>query len=48
MSASALIVMVAICSLIWGGFATLLVRAVRRESGKSAGAADEHPPRPSP
>ncbi len=44
MSASALVVMIVICSLIWGGFATLLVRAVRRESGKAA----EHPPQPSP
>ena len=44
MSASALVVMIAVCSLIWGGFATLLVRAMRRESGKAA----QHPPQPSP
>lgn len=44
MSGSALAVMIAVCTLIWGGFATLLTRAVRRESGKR----DEHPPHPSP
>ena len=44
MSASALTVMVLICTLIWGGFLALLSRAVRREGGK----ADEHPPHPSP
>lgn len=44
MSGSALVVMVSVCTLIWGGFLTLLTRAVRREGGK----ADEHPPHPSP
>lgn len=44
MTASALAVMIVICSLIWGGFVTLLTRAVRQESGK----AKEHPPHPSP
>lgn len=44
MSGPALVVMVAVCTLVWGGFVTLLTRAVRRESGK----ADEHPPHPSP
>jgi hypothetical protein len=44
MSGSALVVMVSICTLIWGGFLALLTRAVRQESGK----AEEHPPHPSP
>lgn len=44
MSASALAVMIVVCSLIWGGFTSLLIRAVRRESGK----AEEHPPHSSP
>ena len=48
MSTSALIVMVAICTLVWGGFAALLTRAVRAESGKAADGVEEHPPHPSP
>ncbi len=48
MSTSAVVMMVAVCCLIWGGFAFLLVRAVRREGAKSAERIDEHPPHPSP
>lgn len=48
MTASALVVMVAVCSLVWGGFALLLVRAVRQESGKSKRRAEETPAHPSP
>jgi hypothetical protein len=48
MSTSAVVMMVGVCCLIWGGFAVLLVRAVRKEGAKSAERIDEHPPHPSP
>lgn len=48
MSTAAVVVMASICSLIWGGFALLLRRAVRREGGKSAERAAEAPVGPSP
>jgi len=35
MSSSALIMMIAVCGFVWGGFVYLLVRAVRSEAGKS-------------
>ncbi len=34
MSSSAVVFMVLVCGIVWGGFVTLLARAVRRESGK--------------
>jgi hypothetical protein len=34
MSALAVVMMVVICGTIWGGFATLLARALMRERGK--------------
>lgn len=34
MSAAALVFMFVVCGTIWGGFATLLVRAIRREGRK--------------
>lgn len=34
MSALAIASMAIIATFVWGGFATLLVRALRRESGK--------------
>ena len=37
MSASAIVFMVFICGLIWGGFAFLLVRAARSEGRKARG-----------
>ncbi len=48
MSVAAVVMMIVVCCLIWGGFAVLLVRAVRREGVKSAERMDEHPPHPSP
>lgn len=35
MTAAALVFLVAVCGLVWGGFLTLLVRAVRSEGRKS-------------
>lgn len=37
MSDLATVMMVLICGFIWGGFALLLARAVRREGAKTAG-----------
>jgi len=37
MSALATAMMVAICGLVWGGFLTLLARALRSESRKAGG-----------
>ncbi|HEX2254337.1 MAG TPA: MetS family NSS transporter small subunit [Thermoanaerobaculia bacterium] len=34
MSPLAVVVMVLVCGTVWGGFALLLTRAVRREGGK--------------
>ncbi len=48
MSGSALVMMIVVCGLIWGGFLALLSRAVRREGAKQDGRIDEHPPHPSP
>lgn len=36
MSASALIFMIVVCGLVWGGFSGLLIRALRREGRKSS------------
>ena len=35
MSNIAVVFMVLVCGLVWGGFLGLLARAVRREDGKS-------------
>jgi hypothetical protein len=48
MSLSAVILMAVVCTIVWGGFAVLLVRAVREEGKKTSARIDEHPPRPSP
>lgn len=48
MSTVALVMMVLICAFLWGGFTTLLVRALRKEGAKTAARIDEHPPHPSP
>jgi len=48
MSGSAVVMMVVICGLVWGGFVTLLTRAVRKEGAKQNGRIDEHSPHPSP
>lgn len=48
MSSAAVVVMVAVCGLVWGGFAVLLNRAVREEGRKTRDRIDEHPPHPSP
>lgn len=37
MSGIAIAVMVAVCGLVWGGFAVLLVLALRREGSRRAG-----------
>ncbi|MEM9597752.1 MAG: MetS family NSS transporter small subunit [Acidobacteriota bacterium] len=37
MTGTAIATMVVICGLVWGGFATLLVRAMRREGQKQRG-----------
>lgn len=34
MSGLAVVMMVAICSFVWGGFALLLIRALTREGAK--------------
>lgn len=34
MSTHALITMIIICGLVWGGFTLLLIRAIRSESAK--------------
>lgn len=34
MSTTAIVVMVVICGSVWGGFLTLLLRAIRREGRK--------------
>jgi len=34
MSLSAAVMMVLICGFVWGGFSTLLIRAIRREGDK--------------
>ena len=39
MSGTAVVMMVVICGVVWGGFALLLVRALRRE-GRKSGAAE--------
>lgn len=48
MNMSAVVMMVVVCGLIWGGFVVLLTRAVRQEGAKQSGRIDEHPPHPSP
>lgn len=48
MSPAAIAMMVVVCSLVWGGFVALLVRAVRMEGAKATDRLDEHPPHPSP
>ena len=37
MSGSAIAFMIIVCTFIWGGFVTLLVRAVRSEGRKTRG-----------
>lgn len=34
MSGEAIVMMVVICGLVWGGFLVLLIRAIKRESSK--------------
>ena len=41
MTSTAITMMVLICGVVWGGFLTLLSRAVRHEGRKRAGDADE-------
>lgn len=36
MTATATVMMILICGLVWGGFAALLTRAIRREGRKHA------------
>ena len=38
MSASAIVMMLVICGIVWGGFVFFLVRAVRSEAKKQASA----------
>ena len=37
MSVSAIVFMVVVCGFVWGGFLTLLLRAVRSEGRKQSG-----------
>lgn len=37
MTGSAIAFMILVCGVVWGGFLTLLLRAVRSESKKSTG-----------
>ncbi len=37
MSGSAILFMIGICTFIWGGFVTLLVKAIRSEGRKTEG-----------
>lgn len=48
MSADAVVMMVAICGLVWGGFLVLLTRALREEGRKKRDRGDTPPPHPSP
>jgi hypothetical protein len=48
MSASAIVMMVGVCGIVWGGFTLMLSRAVQKEGGKVSDRIDEHPPHPSP
>lgn len=34
MTTQAIVMMVAVCGVVWGGFVVLLVRAIRREAQK--------------
>ncbi len=40
MNATAVVLMVLICGLVWGGFILLLTRAVRHEGRKTQGGDD--------
>ena len=40
MTTTAIFTMIAICSLVWGGFLSLLFRALRHESRKQGQSAD--------
>ncbi len=42
MSSDAIIMMVLICGLVWGGFAGLLLRAAKYERQKGDGRTDDH------
>ena len=35
MTGSAVVMMIAICGFVWGGFVIMLVQAIRNESAKS-------------
>lgn len=48
MSPASIVMMVVVCSFVWGGFVTLLVRAIRMEGAKAADRIDEQSPHPSP
>lgn len=41
MSGAALVTMIVVCGLVWGGFAAFLVRALRRERGRGGGEAGD-------
>lgn len=41
MTAMAIVMMVLICGVVWGGFAALLLRAARRERHKGGQRADD-------
>ena len=41
MSSISIVMMILICGVIWGGFATLLMRAVKHEGRKSEGRLDD-------
>ncbi len=41
MTTTAIVTMILICGLIWGGFVTILVYAIRREGRKRMTSAEE-------
>ena len=41
MSGAAVIMMIVICGLVWGGFISCILFVMRKEKGKRRGAADQ-------
>lgn len=42
MSTTAIVTMAVICSLVWGGFISLLIKALRHEGSKQADSQGAH------
>ncbi len=43
MTWQAIVMMVIVCGIVWGGFVGLLVRAIRREGAKQHGESENRP-----